>query len=188
MKNKFFLGLTASALMVSTLSAAKVGQAGVGIEVGILKSGATAKVNGVSSDGDIDTTYQALRLGKYFDFGRIGASLAIVNEDGGTDGKNFGIAYDYVFYNDGEFVPFVGAHLGYSKNEWSGRSVSIDHNGAVYGVQAGLIYDAFEEFEIEIGAKYSKTNIDGSASFPGYQIDLEVDNTMQYYVSVGFKF
>jgi len=82
----------------------------------------------------------------------------------------------------------VGAHLGYSKNEWSGRSVSIDHNGAVYGVQAGLIYDAFEKFEIEICAKYSKTNIDGSASFPGYQIDLEVDNTMQYYVSVGFKF
>ncbi|MDY0122275.1 MAG: outer membrane beta-barrel protein [Sulfurimonas sp.] len=188
MKNKILLGLVTSSLLVAGLQAAKVGESGVGIEIGILKSDATSTVNGVSADGDISTTYQALRLGKYFDFGRLGATLAFVNEDGGTDGNYLALSYDYVFYNDGDFVPFVGAHMGYSRNEWSGRGISIDHNGFVYGLQAGLIYDFADEFEFEIGAKYSKTNVDGSASVPGYNISLDVENSMQYYMSVGYKF
>ena len=109
----------------TSLMAAKVGDIAIGFEFGGLNSNATSKVNGVSSDGDIDTTYEAIRLGKYFDFGRLGVAIGKVNKDGGTDGEYIGINYDYMFYNDSKFIPFVGGLVNYSKNTWEGNGISI---------------------------------------------------------------
>lgn len=178
--------LTSVLLIGSTsLMAAKVGEQGIGIEVGALKSNAESSTNGVVSDGDLSTSYEALRYGKYYDFGRIGASVGIMNEDQGTDGKFVGLSYDYMFYNDSKRVPFIGASVGYS---WNEANYDIEHNGFTYGVEAGVVYELSKEVDLEVGARYSKTNIDGSKTISGNVVNIEVDSTMQYYFAVGYKF
>lgn len=169
----------------TNVMAAKVGEQGIGIEVGALKSNAESRVNGVAYDGDLDTTYEALRYGKYYDFGRIGASVGIMNEDQGTDGKFVGLTYDYMFYNESQIVPFIGAHVGYS---WNEANYDIEHDGSIYGVEAGVVYELSKELDLEVGARYSKTNIDGSKTISGNVVNVEVDSTMQYYFAVGYKF
>lgn len=178
--------LASMMLMASTSAmAAKVGESGVGLEFGALKSNATSSVNGVKSDGDLSTTYEALRYGKYYDFGRVGVSVGLMNEDKGTDGKFIGASYDYVFYNDSQFVPFVGASLGYS---WNEANYDIKHNGFTYGVEAGLVYELSKELDLELGARYSKANIDGSKVVSGTNVTVDVESVTQYYISLGYKF
>jgi hypothetical protein len=184
MKRKIIL---ASLLVIcgTNAMAAKVGEQGIGIEVGALKSNAVSRVNGVESDGDLSSTYEALRYGKYYDFGRVGASVGLMNEDKGTDGKFVALSYDYMFYNDSQIIPFIGAHIGYS---WNEANYDIKHDGVLYGVEAGGVYEVSKEIDLEIGARYSKANIDGSKVISGTNVTVEVDNTMQYYVSIGYKF
>lgn len=181
--------LASMMLMASTSAmAAKVGESGISLEVGALNSNAVSRVNGVQSDGDIDTTYQALRFGEYFDYGRLGVTVGMVNEDGGTDGKYIGVNYDYMFYNGSQFVPFVGAVAAYSANTWKGSNLSIDHNGMQYGVEAGVVYDISDKVEVELGARYLKSNVSGDITVAGNKIELEVDSVTQYYISLGYKF
>lgn len=182
--------LLASMLLIGSTSAmaAKVGESGIGLEYGALKSNAVSRVNGVTADGDLSTTYEALRVGRYFDFGRLGATVGKINEDGGTDGKYFGVNYDYMFYNEGKFVPFVGAVAAYSANTWKGSNMSIDHNGIQYGVEAGVIYDLSDKVEFELGARYLKSNVSGDVTVAGNKIEIEVDSVTQYYISLGYKF
>lgn len=179
--------LLASLLLIgsTSLMAAKVGEQGIGIEVGVMKTNAESRVNGVVSNGDLDTTYEALKYGKYYDFGRIGASVGIMNEDKGTDGKFVALSYDYMFYNDSQIVPFIGAHVGYS---WNEANYDIEHDGSLFGVQAGVVYELSKELDLEVGARYSKTSIDGSKTISGNVVNVEVDSTMQYYFAVGYKF
>ena len=167
------------------LMAAKVGEQGVGIEVGTLKSDATATVNGVSGEGDLDTSFQAIKFGKYYEFGRLGASVGMMNKDRGTDGYFVGGAYDYMFYNNSQFVPFVGASVGYS---WNKANYDIGHDGFIYGIEAGLVYEASKEIDLEIGARYFKTNIEGSKTVSGVPVKIDVDSTTHYYLSVSYKF
>ena len=182
--------LLATLLLLTTTSvmAAKVGDTTIGIEFGALNSDATSKVNGVSYNGDIDTTYETLRLGKYYDFGRIGANIGIINKDSGTDGYFIGGAYDYMFYNESKLVPFVGATLSYSWNEWNGSGITVDQDGFQYGIEAGTVYDISDKIELEIGARYLESTVDGSTTSGGNKIDIEVDSVIQYYISLGYKF
>lgn len=179
--------LLAAILLIGSTNvmAAKVGEQGIGIELGLLKSDAESRVNGVTYDADLDTTYEALRYGKYYDFGRIGASVGIMNEDQGTDGKFVGLSYDYMFYNDSQIVPFVGASLAYS---WNEANYDIEHNGFLYGVEAGVVYELSKELDLEVGARYSKSSVDGSKTISGAVVNIEADSTMQYYFAVGYKF
>lgn len=172
----------------TNVMAAKVGESGVSLELGVLKSNATSYVNGVSADGDLSTTYEALRIGKYYDFGRIGVSAGIINEDQGTDGKFIGVSYDYMFYNDDKLVPFLGASFSYSKNEAKGTNFTVDHNGMQYGIEAGCVYELSDKIDLEAGARYLKSNVDGSTTVSGNIIDVEVDSVVQYYISLGYKF
>lgn len=178
--------LASMMLMASTSAmAAKVGEQGIGLEVGVLKSDATSSVNGVKYDGDLSTTYEALRYGKYYDFGRVGVLAGIMNKDKGTDGKFIGANYDYMFYNDSKLVPYVGASVGYS---WNEANYNIKHDGFTYGVEAGVVYELSKELDLELGARYLKTNIDGSEVVSGANVTVDVDSTTQYYVSLGYKF
>jgi hypothetical protein len=181
--------LVSMMLMASTSAmAAKVGESGVGLEYGALKSNAVSRVNGVTADGDLSTTYEALRVGKYYDFGRIGATVGIMNKDQGTDGKFVGLNYDYMFYNEGKFIPFVGASLSYSKNQAKGTNYTIDHNGMQYGIEAGGVYELSDKVDLEVGARYLKSNVDGGTTVSGNVIAVEVDSVTQYYISLGYKF
>lgn len=187
MKKSFLLALMLLAGSVNAM-AGKVGDVGIGIEVGALSSNAVSRVNGVEADGDIDTTYQAIRLGKYFDFGRLGVALGLVNKDSGTDGEYIGITYDYMFYNDSNLIPFVGVVATYSSNTWEGSGISIDHDGMQYGVEAGAVYDLSDKIELEIGARYLESSVDGDITVGGNTIELEVDSVVQYYIALNYKF
>ncbi len=186
--------LLASLLLIGSTSvmAAKVGEMGISLEVGALNSDAVSRVSGIESNADISTTYEALRFGKYFDFGRLGVAIGLINEDKGTDGKYIGINYDYMFYNDSKFVPFVGVAVAYNSNKWEGSGVNsginIDHNGMQYGVEAGLVYDLSDKFELEVGARYSKSSVSGDTTIGTTKIEIDVDSSTQYYLSLGYKF
>ncbi len=182
---KHLIVASLAALIVSSAFAGKPGDVGVSLEFGGLKSDATAKVDGISSDGDIHTTYEALRAGKYFDFGRIGGSLGYINEDDGTDGKFVAINYDYMFYNKSQFTPFVGASVAYN---WNEANYNIKHNGLTYGPEVGVVYDVTKEVELELGARYLKSNVDGSKNVSGHRVSLDVDSSVQYYMAIGYKF
>lgn len=182
--------LLASLLLIGStnIMAAKVGEVGVGLEYGVLNSDAVSRTNGVSADGDLDTTFQALRIGKYYDYGRLGASIGTVNKDAGTDGQFIGVSYDYMFYNDGKIIPFVGLTAAYSWNEWEGSGISIDHDGLQYGVEAGIVYELSGTIDLELGGRYLESNVDGTKTVGATTIELDVDSAVQYYISIGYKF
>lgn len=182
--------LLALMLLIGSTSAiaGKIGDVGIGIEVGALSSDAVSRLNGVEADGDIDTTYQAIRAAKYFDFGRLGVALGLVNKDGGTDGEYIGITYDYMFYSNSHLTPFVGVLAAYSSNTWEGSGISIDHDGMQYGVEAGAVYDLSDKIELEIGARYLESSVDGEITVGGNTIELEVDSVIQYYMALNYKF
>ena len=172
-------------LIGSSAFAGKVGDFGVGFEFGSLKSDATSSINGVSSDADLSTTYEAIRLGKYYDFGRLGLAAGLINKEKGTDGKYLGVNYDYMFYNKSQFTPFIGATVAYN---WNQANYDIDHNGLMYGPEVGFVYDISDKVELEIGLRYLKSNVDGSKTVLGNNIKVDVDSVVQYYIGIGYKF
>lgn len=177
---------TSIALMLSTSAfAGKIGDYGIALEFGGLNSNAKSSVNGVSSDGDLSTSYESIKIGKYFDFGRVGASIGLMNKDKGTDGEFIGVSYDYMFYNETKLTPFIGASVSYS---WNEANYDIEHNGFQYGPQAGIVYDITDKIELEAGLRYLESNVDGSKNISGNTVKIEVDNVIQYYIGIGYKF
>lgn len=172
-------------ILTASLMAAQVGEQGIKVEFGGLKTNATAKFNGTKQDADLSTTYEMISYGKYYDFGRVAVFGGIMNKDKGTDGKFMGIGYDYMFYNKSPFVPFIGANIAYS---WNEANYDIKHNGLIYGVSTGLVYELTKDVDLEIGARYFKSSIDGSKTVNGAKVQLDVDDVVQYYLSVGYKF
>lgn len=172
-------------LIGSSAFAGKAGDTAIGFEFGGLKSDATSSVDGVSSDADISTTYEAIRAGKYYDFGRIGLNAGLINKDEGTDGKFIGVNYDYMFYNKSQFTPFIGASLAYN---WNEANYDIKHDGWMFGPEVGVVYDISNKVELEIGARYLKSNVDGSKTVLGHDVKVDVDSSVQYYIAVGYKF
>lgn len=157
----------------------------IGFEVGGLKSDAKNYVNNVASDADISTSFEAIKIGKYFDYGRLGASLGIMNEDKGTDGYFIGASYDYMFYNSSKLTPFLGVTASYG---WNEANYDIKHNGFMYGLEAGTIYNISDKIELETGLRYLKSNVDGSKNILGNDVKVEVDSVVQYYIGVNYKF
>jgi len=181
--------LLATVLLIGTsLMAGKVGDTVVGLELGILNSDATSKINGVSYDGDLDTTYEVLKIAKYYNFGRLSGSIGKMNEKDGTDGHFIGATYDYMFYSNSKLIPFVGTTLSYSWNELEDSGVSVEHDGFLYGIEAGALYNISEKIELEVGARYLESTVDGSTTASGNKIDLEVDSVIQYYISLAYRF
>jgi opacity protein-like surface antigen len=67
---------------------------------------------------------------------------------------------------DERFKPYLGVNVGYMNYE----STNIDENGLLYGGQGGISFDVAENFEIDIGYRYSlcdaeRTDHIGSAVF-----------------------
>lgn len=182
---KIVLSASAILLLSTSAYAGKIGDYGIGFEFGGLKSNATSSTNGVSSDGDLNTSYEAIKIGKYFDFGRVGASIGLMNKDKGTDGEFIGVSYDYMFYNETKLTPFIGASVSYS---WNEANYDIEHNGFQYGPQAGIVYDITDKIELEAGLRYLESNVDGSKNISGNTVKIEVDNVIQYYIGIGYKF
>ena len=61
-----------------------------------------------------------------------------------------------------------------------------------YGIEAGIVYAATKNVELELGARYMKSNVDFSGSDTyGSVVEsfkVEADNFIQYYVGLNYKF
>jgi len=181
-------GLLIAALLLGgsiSLMAAKVGETVVGLEFGASKINATTTVNGVTYDGGGSTTHETLSIGKYYNFGRVSAYGQIMNKN---DGKAVGLSYDYMFYNDSAFVPFIGISAGYNWTTAEGAGLAVDTTNFTYGVQAGVVYELSKTVDLEGGVRYIKTSEDDSGTVPANYILVPTENIVQYYLSLGYKF
>jgi len=56
--------------------------------------------------------------------------------------------------------PFVGMHVGYMNYEWLENGLEIDESDLYFGGQVGVSLEVIDVVEIDLGYRYSKTNID----------------------------
>jgi len=170
--------------------AAKVGDTIVGVEFGGQHANYTTTAVSSSTSASENTTYEAIKMLKYIKYGRVGVSLGHANPKNGSKTNILGVAYDYVFYNDSKFSPFVGAVVSYSTTTAAGFGSNI--NGLAFGAEAGLTYDISSKFDLEIGARYLASNASGNdtqtiAGTP-INVTVDIDNITQYYFGVNYKF
>jgi opacity protein-like surface antigen len=184
---------------------AEFGGMGVDMKASSSVSGPGGTISDAASDS-YSPTYEAIKFGRYYDNGRFYGFYAHQNKKEDTSANTFGVGYDYLFNNFKKVVPFVGVQAMYTKAKIDGledevipgvgtlRLSELDSpSGFGFGIGAGIIYPLANNFEIEAGARYVKTNIedDDSQSFAGGvtgNIKVEVENYTQYYVGVNYRF
>ncbi len=152
----------------------------------------------ISAEEKVTTkaTYEALKIGKYFEYGRVYGSLAKQNEKDDFSSYTLGVGYDYMFKNKSDFTPFLGVNASYTKAKIDGELydvLSLDKpKGFNYGVEAGFVYVMSKNLELEMGVRYMKSNIDESFSFSdgtnSANIKIEAENITQYYLGLNYKF
>ena len=156
----------------------------------------TATILGVtdSATDTLDATYEAVKAGKYFEFGRVYGSLSKQNEKDDFTSYSFGLGYDYLFKNKSEFTPFVGVNASYTKvkvDTEDARTLSLDKpKGFIYGLKAGLLYSMAKNMELEFGIRYMISNVDDTFNMttPAISAKLEGENITQYYLGLNYKF
>ena len=161
-----------------------------------MKVKSTATILGVtdSATDTLDATYEAVKAGKYFEFGRVYGSLSKQNEKDDFTSYSFGLGYDYLFKNKSEFTPFVGVNASYTKGKVdieNARTLSLDKpKGFNYGLEAGLLYSMAKNMELEFGIRYMISNVDDTFNMttPAISLKLEGENITQYYLGLNYKF
>ena len=161
-----------------------------------MKVKSTATILGVtdSATDTLDATYEAVKAGKYFEFGRVYGSLSKQNEKDDFTSYSFGLGYDYLFKNKSEFTPFVGVNASYTKGKVDiedARTLSVDKpKGFNYGLEAGLLYSMAKNMELEFGIRYMISNVDDTFNMttPAISLKLEGENITQYYLGLNYKF
>ena len=141
-------------------------------------------------------TYEALKVGKYFEYGRVYGTIGKQNKKDDFSSYSLGVGYDYMFKNKSDFTPFVGVNASYTKAKIDDEVIenfSLDKpKGFSYGIEAGFVYAATKNVELEMGVRYMKSNIDESFSISdgtnSANIKIEAENITQYYVGLNYKF
>lgn len=193
--------IVASLLLVgsSALVAAEMDNSWfVGGEFGAqkIKTKATSTILGVT-DNEKDTTnatYEGIKVGKYFEYGRVYGTLSKQNEKDNLSSMSLGLGYDYMFKNKSEFTPFLGLNLSYAKSKFDDADAALlgvdKPKGFNYGAEAGIVYAASKNIELELGARYMISNVEDkfSSTVPALSLKIESENVIQYYVGLNYKF
>ena len=147
-----------------------------------------------SSHGDGSNT-QTIKLGKYIDSNnRAGMYYMNVDTDG-ESAKSYGLTYDYLI-GENQLKPFLGAIVGYVSYETNELEIinlpDVKIDGMLYGVQAGLNYEANKNISFEAGYRYLKSNADykGNSSMYGidYSVNADIDKVTGWYIGLNYKF
>lgn len=144
----------------------------------------------------IDSTYEGIKVGKYFEFGRVYGNFAYQNKKDDLSSYTFGLGYDYLFKNKSDFIPFIGLNVSYSKAKWSfedAKILSLDKpDGFNYGPEAGFIYSLTKNTELEMGVRYMISDVKDTFSIDdgtnSASIKIESEKIIQYYVGLNYKF
>lgn len=196
--------IVASLLMLGTSSALIAAETGkewfVGGEFGGMsmhtKTSGTDNGDTLDFKETINSTYEGIKVGKYFDFGRVYGNVSYQNKKEDLSSYTFGLGYDYLFKNKSGFTPFIGLNASYSIAKWDregASEVSLDKpKGFNYGPEAGLIYSVTKNTEFEIGVRYMISDVKDTYSVndgvDNINVKLEAEKIIQYYVGVNYKF
>lgn len=106
---------------------------------------------------------------------------------------NFIAGYDYLIpvNNDSRF--YVGAHVGISSFKGKDDISNFDMSGFAYGTQLGYIYDLTKNIEFEIGAMYTKHNLDKTGRILAndgtpISMKLEIKDSISTFAGINYKF
>lgn len=102
--------------------------------------------------------------------------------------------YDYLFSPISKVTFFTGAHIGMHKFE----VIGFDDTALSYGVQAGILYPLVGNFELEMGASYTKLDakpttptLNGTYSgitFTNASASLEAKDMTTMHVGLNYRF
>ena len=188
--------VVASLLMIgsSALMAADMGNGWfMGAEFGgmDIKMKATASSSGTvaSATDTMNTTYESLKIGKYFDNSRLYTTINYENKKDDFSSWIWGLGYDYLIKNSSSITPFIGANVSYVKGKVDDIPILDKPAGFAAGVEAGFIYALSSKAEIEAGIRYMNiSNVKDSASISGVSAKLEGKTATQYYLGLNYKF
>ena len=193
--------IVASLLLVgsSVLVAAEMDNSWfVGGEFGAqkIKVKATTTILGVTDTAKdtIDATYEGIKVGKYFEYGRVYGTLSKQNEKDDLSSVSLGLGYDYMFKNKSEFTPFLGLNASYTKAKVDDADVALlgmdKPKGFNYGIEAGVVYAVTKNVELELGARYMISNVEDkfNSVAPAVSAKLESESSTQYYLGLNYKF
>lgn len=188
--------VVASLLMMgsSALIAADMGNSWfMGTEFGgmDIKMKATASSGGTTASvtDTMNTTYESLKIGKYFDNSRMYTALNYQNKKDDFSSWSLGLGYDYLIKNSSSFTPFIGANVSYIRGKVDDMPILDKPVGFAAGVEAGFIYALSSKAEIEAGVRYMNiSNVEDSASISGVSVKLEGKTATQYYLGLNYKF
>jgi len=149
--------------------------------------------NTLNISDTIYSTYESLKIGKYFDYGRVYGSIVRQNKEDYFSSWSLGLGYDYLFKNSSAFTPFVGINTLYTKGKDEtnfATTYDIDRpKGFSYGVEAGLIYAIATHVDLEIGTRYmDSSDVQDSRTAGADHGKFEGKTTLQYYVGLNYKF
>lgn len=161
-----------------------------------MKTKVTETILGVTdtSKDTTNATYEAIKVGKYFEYGRVYGTLGKQNEKDNISSTSLGLGYDYLFRNKSEFTPFIGINASYTKGKIDDadlKLLSMDKpKGFNYGLEAGLVYAVAKSVELEVGVRYMLSNVEDTFSMasPAVSAKIETENVTQYYVGLNYKF
>ena len=179
------LMISGSALMAADLGnnwfmGAELG--GMSIKV---NSSATTGGTTVSETDTINATYEALKIGKYFDNSRVYGLIDYQNKKDDFSSWTMGIGYDYLIKNSTSVTPFIGVNASYIKGSIDGLPIIDKPSGFAAGLEAGLIYALGKNYEMEMGMRYMNVNIvKDSISVTGAPAEIKGKTATQYYLGL----
>lgn len=141
----------------------------------------------------IHASYESIKIGKYFEYGRVYSSLVRQNEKDDFSSWSVGLGYDYLFKNTSGYTPFIGINglytEGKDKTNFANTYNLNDPKGFSYGVETGVIYAMTSNVDLEIGARYmnSEDVEESRRSGADYGI-FKGKQTLQYYLGLNYKF
>ena len=183
MKKISIIGI--STLLATQLLAGLGDNLYIGADIGNTTAELKVSAGGVSAAEDDNGGSQTLKVGAYLDKNsRVYGFYHNVNIDAGNIGA-VGIGYDY-FMGTSAFKPFVGGLIGYGSYTEDG--LDFDVAGLVYGVQAGVNYAINDNFSVEAGYRFLKSNMKDSIVFSGVNYDLEMNDVRIGFFGLNYKF
>lgn len=177
MKSVLLLGILASGLMSA--------EDGAYIGIDVFKTRTDITVNNVSTSEKqhFEAVSQTLKAGYYL--GRNSRVNGFYQHQNTTlangNGSLYGIGFDYLI-GDNALKPFIGGLAGYSHYS----QPDLDLDGGFIGLNLGLNYALGENFSIEGGYRYMRSNAKGT--FTSSMSEAKVDTLKNWYVGGNYKF
>ncbi len=177
MKSILLLGLLASGLFSSDKGLY------IGIDAFKTRTNLTVMNGSNSEKQNLSAPSQTLKAGYYLNqnsringfYQHHNTSLEVSN------GCLYGIGYDYLI-GDNAMKPFLGILAGYSQYSQSDLHLDGEFIGAVIGIN----YAFGENFFLEGGYRYMKSNASGRFSSSGSE--AEINNLTNWFVGANYKF